>query len=81
LNVSKSIKNLKQLDDFSIAMENYCKDEVFSEFKNNLLQLENLHRLQIQFELRPVTDKRLNDLTIGLKSLKELKNLSLILPM
>jgi len=51
LNVSKSIKNLKQLDDFSIAMENYCKDEVFSEFKNNLLQLENLHRLQIQFEL------------------------------
>jgi len=81
LAISRNIINLKQLTDLSIALENYCKDEIFTEFKNNILQLEGLHRLQLQFELRPVTDQRINELTAGFKSLKHLENLSLILPM
>jgi len=81
LAVSKTVKSLNKLNDLSIALETYCKDDVFTEFKNNILQLEALHRLQLQFELRPVTDKRINELTAGFKSLKHLENLSLILPM
>ena len=51
LAISRNILNLKQLTDLSIALENYCKDEIFTEFKNSILQLEGLHRLQLQFEL------------------------------
>jgi len=81
LAVSRTVKSLNQLNDLSIALETYCKDDVFAEFKNSLFQLEGLHQLQLQFELRPVTDKRINELTAGFKSLKHLENLSLILPM